>query len=142
MCAKNDPDELAKLKRRKGPIAAWKVLSLDGNPLYHNTKFLYGPGTVVVFNVPERYGALDSYGFATHGGIHVYRNKRAARNYEAVYRLYNRRLLKVLIDPEDLIAAEPASNRYSQLVAKKITITTENWDAAGFPKRANRKRRI
>lgn len=140
MCAFNDPDELRKLRKQTKPIRAWKVLQGSGRSTGRNICYwigssYYGPGHTVAKHVTR----ATTYDSDDPTGLHIYRTKKTAA-YVTFGRSY--RAVPVYIDPKDLIAAEAASDPDSQLVACRLTIRPEDWEAAGFPKRVTRRRYV
>jgi hypothetical protein len=148
MCAVfRSPDELKKLRKRKKPIRAWKVLwqsgqnSMGGTPGI--TRCFYGPGTVKAkgVNRTTAYGVWDvQHQCFDYRGLHVYRSRQRVDWVD--------RTIPVYIEPEDLIAAEARGVAVydgvsgSQLVACRLTIRPEDWESAGLPKRATRRRYV
>ncbi len=137
MCATNDPATLQRLRRRKKPIRAWKVLLRSGrNFVVPGIRAQYGPGQVKAKSVTR----VTLYDSSMPRGLHVYSTKRVAQ-WWAVHGCI---VVPVHVNSEDLIAAElPDDGVYcSQLVACRLTIRPEDWAAAGLPKRATRRRYV
>lgn len=135
MCATNDPAELKKLHRRTKPIRAWKVLRKSGLNVWTRYALAqYGPGQAKAKGVSR----TTQYNNQTPRGLHVYR-----RNYDACVMVYGTQVVvPVYIDPKDLIAAEFPKADTAQLVACRLTIQPEDWEATELPKRATRRRYI
>lgn len=135
MCASNDPATLRRLRRRKEPIGAWKILQKSGTNVWTGyTEAKYGPGRVKAVGVTR----TTHYGFS-HRGLHTYRMKPCAQIQKGPREV----IVPAYIDPKDLIAAEPPGAAYgSQLVTCRLTIRPEDWAAAGLPKRATRDRYV
>ena len=134
MCATNDPAELKKLRRYTKPIRAWKVLQESGLNVWTGYALAaYGPGQV------KAKGVIPTTCYRARG-LHVYRTKRDAR----IMAHGSHAVVPVYINPSDLIAAGSPSNCWlpPQLVSCRLTIRPEDWDAAGLPKRATRRRYV
>jgi hypothetical protein len=135
MCAHNDPATLRKLRRRTKSIRAWKVLRKSGSNFYHwVAQADYGPGRVKAVKADR----TTRYNSDRPRGLHAYRTKRTARGLSG----YLCAVVPVYIDPADLIAAEPACKGTAQLVACRLTIRPEDWEAAKLPKRVTRRRYV
>ena len=130
MCVYNDAAETEKLRARKKPIAAWKVLERDGRTVFVWGSEPYGPGTNCAKGIKYKTCYLAGY---PHG-LHVYRNKRLARLYHATGG-YN--FVRVFVNPADVIAADG-----SEIAATRLHIDFGDWLAAGFPRRVVRRRYI
>lgn len=132
MCAINDLVALRRLRQRKKPIKAWKVLMLSGRNMLAWPQCIYGPGVVKA----KRVTRATKYDSDHPRGLHAYWRKARAQDY-----LHDRRrIVPVFIDPADLIAVEFIGAFGSQLVACRLIIRPEDWNAAGLPKRATRRR--
>jgi len=135
MCAINNPDELAKLKRKEKQVVGWKIVRRNGSPLILPRRSPYGPG------VSRAIGATNKYNEHRPRGVHVYRKKKDVALSSNKYS-YEVCVVKVIVKPKDIIAAEELSMYKSQLVAKEVEITLKDWENAGLPKRTVRKRYI
>jgi hypothetical protein len=67
----------------------------------------------------------------------VFRTKRRAQRFVNVSRFNPRKMVKVWVDPEDVVAADP-----NQIAVKRLRIYGEDWTDAELPPDAIRLRMV
>jgi len=138
MCARGCSEEsLQRVRRKSKPICVWKVLTHKGENLFSRVGLplcKYGPGTISAKGT----SSTTKYNLDAPRGLHVYRHKRTAVEWESVCE--NDVVVRAYVDPQDVIAVEPYDEPRAQLVACRLTIRPEDWKAAGLPPRATRRR--
>ena len=138
MILDNSEHELSRLRASTKPIVAWKVVKPNGHPLLFDTRCgyqcpSYGPGVSAARHMTKDYRYDE--GKCCVRGLYVYRTKSQAKHG----RLHpeNIRIVKVNIDPKDLLAASE-----QMLVTRRIRISPEDWVSARLPGREKRRRYI
>ncbi len=117
MCCMSSHKALARIRKRKQPFFAWKVVCHTGQA-YYNPEYRYRSG----WNRPaEKRGT----------GLHVYRYRPNDR--------FGRVVVRVRVLPRHVLGAEPAQGVYpypqdtSELEVSRLFIYKADWRKAGLP---------
>ncbi len=133
MCCEHNPEILVKLRRRKKPFVAWKILFSRGAAMYCGASCgQYGPG----FNhAKDEHGKVlnQSYKYPAPlvckpiRGLHLYKSKERAEVTCWVTQ-WGGKVVRVLVNPKDLIGAGTR-----EIVATKVRILQKDWKASKMP---------